>query len=537
MTQEGGMQLPNAPHYFLPQWIQPNTERLSADVVIYGGTAAGVIAAKNLADKGRKVLLLNPARQLGGMTTGGLGWTDFGKKGVIGGMSYAFYQDIGRSYGLNEPEWYFEPSAAQSVIDHYASTEDITVLHCQFLDQVHLEGTRIRSLKLLGGMEVTAAIFLDCTYEGDLMAKAGVAYTVGREANAIYGETINGVQKRDQHQFSHFVDPYVVPGDPASGTLPWINQQDSNPSGSGDHRIQAYNFRICMTDDPDLKIDWEKPAGFKAQDHELARRWFNSEKDGANDHFHNSEAQRHGTLSKFDVLTPRTANGGAKTDTNNHGPVSTDFIGANYAWPEAGYQQREEIFQAHVTYIKGHLWFMANDPSIPERYREGYARFGLPKDEFTSTGHWPHQLYVREARRMVSDYVLTEQDTQHRRQPEDPVAMGSYNMDSHNCQRFVKDGRVVNEGDVQLKPKGPYGVSYRSIIPAKSQCENLLVPVCLSASHIAYGSVRMEPVFMALAHSAAIAADLALDTASALQDLPYPELRPRLLAENQILTF
>lgn len=527
----------NTPHYFRPEWIQPCPESIKTDVAIYGGTAAGVIAAKNLASKGRSVVILNPARQLGGMTTGGLGWTDFGKKGVIGGMSYRFYQDVGAFYGKSDPEWYFEPHAAQSVIDQYAATEGITVRHLQFLDQVTMDGARIQSIKLLGGLDVKARMFLDCTYEGDLMAKAGVAYTVGREANHVYGETINGVQMRGMHQFSHAVDPYVIPGDPSSGTLPGINQQDSNPQGSGDHRIQAYNFRMCMTDDPDLKIDWEKPEDFVEQDHELARRWFNSEKDIANDHFGNHEALQHGTLSKFDVLTPRTANGFSKTDTNNHGPVSTDFIGGNHAWPEADYQAREKIFQNHVRYIKGHLWFMANDPSIPERYREGYARFGLSRDEFASTGHWPHQLYVREARRMVSDYVLNEQDTQHHRQPEDPVAMGSYNMDSHNCQRFVRDGRVLNEGDVQLAPKGPYGVSFRSIIPAKGQCENLLVPVCLSASHIAYGSVRMEPVFMALAHSAAIAADLALEKSKSLQALPYPELKPRLLAENQILSY
>lgn len=531
------MRSTTTPHYFLPEWINPSNETIQTDVVIYGGTAAGVIAAKNLASKGRSVVILNPARQLGGMTTGGLGWTDFGKKGVIGGMSYLFYKDIGDYYGKSEPEWYFEPHAAQAIIDEYASTDGITVHHQQFLDLVTFDGTRISSIKLLGGLEVQARIFLDCSYEGDLMAKAGVSYTVGREANQVYGETINGVQMRGMHQFSHVVDPYVIPGNLNSGTLPGINQQDSNPQGSGDHRIQAYNFRICMTDDSDLKIDWEKPADFTPENYELARRWFISEKDIANDHFGNREALKHGTLSKFDVLTPKTPNGFSKTDTNNHGPVSTDFIGGNYAWPEADYQEREKIFQNHVSYIKGHLWFMANDPSIPERYRDGYARFGLCRDEFASTGHWPHQLYVREARRMVSDYVLNENDTQHHRQPEDPIAMGSYNMDSHNCQRFVRDGRVFNEGDVQLAPKAPYGVSFRSIIPAKGQCENLLVPVCLSASHIAYGSVRMEPVFMALAHSAAIAADLALENAVAVQDLAYSDLKQKLIAEDQILCY
>ncbi|WFB36592.1 FAD-dependent oxidoreductase [Kiritimatiellota bacterium B12222] len=526
-----------SPHYFRPEWIQPSSEKIQVDVAIYGGTAAGVIAAKNLAQKGRSVLILNPSQKLGGMTTGGLGWTDFGAKGVIGGMSYLFYKDVGSVYGLDEPEWLFEPKVAQQVIDTYAQTPGIIVKHAQFLDQVRMENQRIISLKLLGGLEVVADVFMDCTYEGDLLAKAGVTYTVGREPNHQYGETINGVQVHGKHQFSHPVDPYVVPGDPSSGTLPWINEQDTNPQGSGDHRIQAYNFRICMTDDPDLKIDWEKPENFDEQEYELARRWFNSEKDTYNDQLDNWAYRRHNTIGKFDVLTPRTANGFVKTDSNNHGPVSTDYIGANFAWPEAGYHEREEIFQAHVTYIKGFFWFMANDPSIPERYRKGYARFGLPQDEFVESGHWPHQLYVREARRMVSDYVLNEKDTQHLTFPEDPIAMGSYNMDSHNCQRFVKDGRVYNEGDVQLPPKGPYGVSYRSIIPAKGECENILVPVCLSSSHIAFGSVRMEPVFIALAHSAAIAADLMLECSCSTHDISYPQLQQRLLNEDQVVAY
>jgi hypothetical protein len=527
----------NTPHYFLPTWIKPNTEKLTADVVIYGGTAAGVIAAKALADRGRSVILLNPALVLGGMTTGGLGWTDFGKKGVIGGMSKKFYEDLGRYYGQEEPEWAFEPKAAQQIIDGYAESEHITVRHKSFLESVTMADGRITQVRMLGGLTAEGSYFMDCTYEGDLLAKAGVRYTAGREANATYGETINGVQMRDLHQFSHPVDPYVVEGDPSSGTLPWINEGELNPQGTGDQRIQAYNFRVCTTDDPELKIDWEKPEGFCALDHELARRWFNSEKDGYNDHIIEYPGRPEGVLRKFDVLTPRTASGGFKTDTNNHGPISTDFIGANYAWPEASYSQREKIFQDHVTYIKGHFWFLANDPSIPERYRKGYGRFGLPKDEFSESGHWPHQLYVREARRMVSDYVLTEKDTQHVRQPEDPVGMGSYAMDSHNCQRFVRNGRVFNEGDVQLKPKAPYGVSYRSIVPAQGECKNIFVPVCLSSSHIAFGSVRMEPVFMALAESAAIAADLAMQDQTAVQELDYATLKQQLESAGQILTY
>ncbi|HKJ90659.1 MAG TPA: FAD-dependent oxidoreductase, partial [Oceanipulchritudo sp.] len=307
------------------------------------------------------------------------------------------------------------------------------------------------------------------------------------------------------------------------------------PEGSGDACIQAYNFRVCMTDDPDLRIPWEKPDGFDDREYELARRWFACPQDDYNALLHDDEP---GTEipSKFDVLRPRTANGFLKTDTNNHGPLSSDFIGRNYLWPEADYAVREKIFQEHVTYQKGLYWFMAHDPDIPGRLRAAHERFGLTADEFSETGGWPHQLYVREGRRMVSDYVLSEQDTQHRRFVGDPVGMGSYQMDSHNCSRFVREGRVLNEGDVQLPPAGPYPVSYRSLVPARGECANLAVPVCLSASHIAFGSVRMEPVFMVLAESAALALSLAHRESLSLQEVPYTKLLPLLRKAGQILT-
>jgi hypothetical protein len=302
--------------------------------------------------------------------------------------------------------------------------------------------------------------------------------------------------------------------------------------------VQAYNFRVCMTDDPELMVPWDKPDNFDPRLYELARRWFNAPKDEYNEQvgLHADARPR-----KFDLLTQLTKNGHRKTDTNNHGPVSSDFIGANYAWAEADYAHRERMFQAHVSYQQGLYWFLANDPSVPARYRDAYSKWGLPKDEFTETGHWPHQLYVREARRMVSDYVLSELDTQYKRETPDPVGMGSYAMDSHNCQRYVHIGddgrpRVMNEGDVQLSPAGPYPVSYRSIVPGKGQCANLLVPVCLSASHIAYGSVRMEPVFMALGESSAIAACMAIDASCDVQEVDYSKLRGELEKAKQVIT-
>jgi len=513
------------PHYFKREWIKPSDKTLHVDVCVYGGTSAGVTAAVASARRGRSVVILNPSQYVGGMTTGGLGWTDSGKKQVIGGLARQFYRGVGRLYGKDEV-WNFEPGVAMRVFKAWLDDADVSVYHGQFLDRVAVDGARIKSVRMLGGLEVHARIFIDATYEGDLLAAAGVTYTVGRESNAQYGETLNGIQVRDKHQFSHPVDPYIEEGNPGSGVLPHINPEDVYElQGQGDHRIQAYCFRVCMTDDPDLRVAWEKPAGFDPTEYILATRWFNSEKDDYNELLPPS-----GKLRKFDRLERPH-----KTDTNNHGPMSSDYIGANYAWPEAGYEQREAIFQQHVTYQKGLYWFLANDPSIPARYRESLGAWGLAADEFEETSHWPHQLYIREARRMVADYVLTEHDCMHKAACEDPVGMGSYNLDSHNCQRFVHQGRVLNDGDVQVSPAGPYGVSYRSIVPRSGECDNLFVPVCLSASHIAYGSVRMEPVFMILGESSAIAADLAIAEDAAVQDVGYGELRPELDKAGQVL--
>lgn len=524
------------PHYFLPEWIESSTETLETDLCVYGGTSAGIIAAVTAREQGLRAVLIHPGKFLGGMTGGGLGFTDFGKKHVIGGKARRFYRDLGAFYGLDEEEWLFEPRAADAVFKEYLARAGVDVRLCGYLDAVTLGADRrIQSIRLLGGATVSAAYFMDCGYEGDLMAKAGARHAIGREDNRVYGETINGVQVRDKHQFTATVDPYVHPGRPRSGTLPGIRSQDLPPPGSGDHAIQAYNFRMCMTDDPDLRIPWEKPDGYRELDYELGRRWFAHPVTDYNALLRPDTPP--GTPpDKFDVLTARTPGGHRKTDTNNHGPFSSDFIGRNHLWPEADYALRETIFQEHVTYQKGLYWFMANDPAVPPLLRRAHQTWGLAGDEFAETGHWPHQLYVREARRLVSDYVLNEHDTQHHRQPGDSIGMGSYQMDSHNCQRVVRDGRVVNEGDVQLKPAGPYAISYRSIVPARGDCPNLSVPVCLSASHIAFGSVRMEPVFMVLAESAALATALAFRDGSPLQDVPYPRLLPLLRQTGHVLT-
>lgn len=514
-------------HYFQDSWQEASEQVLDVDICVYGGTSAGVSAAVTAARRNRSVVILNPAQHVGGMTTGGLGWTDAGKEHVIGGLSRQFYRDLGNYYGTPAEVWNFEPHAAAKVYAQWLQDTQIPVYNGQFLDETHSDGSKITEVRMLSGLVVRAKVFIDATYEGDLMAQAGVTYTVGREANGQYGETYNGIQVLDKHQFSHFVDPYLQEGDAASGLLPHVNSQDvTDMQGTGDHRIQAYCFRICMTNDPQLRQDWIKPAGFDPTEYILASRWFNSEKDA-----YNELLRADGELAKFDKLIKPH-----KTDTNNHGPVNSDYIGANYHWPEASYKQREQIFQQHVTYQQGLYWFLANDPSIPIRYREQLSQWGLARDEYEDTNHWPHQLYVREARRMVSDYVITEHDCMHRRICEDPIGMGSYNIDSHNCQRFVHNGRVLNDGDVQIPPAGPYGISYRTIVPKTGQTENLFVPVCISASHVSYGSVRMEPVFMILGESAAIAADLVLSEGITAQQLPYDMLLPELKKAGQVLT-
>ncbi|MGN6627034.1 MAG: FAD-dependent oxidoreductase [Tepidisphaeraceae bacterium] len=525
----------NELHYFRPEWIETTDRRLDVDLCIYGATSAGVIAALEATERGKTVALLQPGKFIGGLTTGGLGWTDHGKAHVIGGKAREFYRRLGKHYGKAE-EWYFEPHVAQAVFDDWLGAAGITPLRCQYLQDVRLAGSRIESLTCMGGLQVTAKVFLDCTYEGDLLAKAGVRYFVGREGNSTYGETLNGIQVLNFHQFAPAeVDPYVIPGDPASGLLPQIEPVDQTQHiGEADKRLQAYNFRICMTNDPALRIAWEKPERFDPLQYELAARWFAGTKNDSNDQLAPHDPPL--VPRKFDRFPNKTAGGFFKTDSNNHGPVSSDFIGGNWEWPDACYERREALFQAHVTYQKGFYWFMANSDRVPQRYREAYRSWGLCRDEFTTTGGWSHTLYVREARRMVSDYVATEHDCLHKVKCEDPVGMGSYALDSHNCTRFVNaQGKVMNDGDVQRQPPGPYGISYRSIVPSRTSVQNLIVPVCCSTSHIAYGSVRMEPVFMILGQSAAIAGCMAIDGKLPVQDVSYAKLRRELERAGQAL--
>lgn len=484
-----------------------------ADLCVYGGTASGIIAAVQGAKLGLTVLVVNPAQHIGGLTTGGLSYTDTGRKEAIGGLSREFYKRVGAKYGQAE-EWNFEPHVAESVLWELVREAQVPVLQGQFLARVKKQGGKLVSLTTEAGLTVEASVFIDASYEGDLMARAGVSYTVGRESNATYGETLNGVQVRDKHQFLKPVSPYVVENDPKSGLLPGILAKPGAP-GSRDKSVQAYCFRLCLTKAPGNKIPYEKPQGYEERDYELLARYIRA---GADEFF-----------NKFDLLK------GGKYDKNNHGGFSTDFIGANHAYPEAGYALREKIYQAHVRYQKGLMWFMGNAPVVPEPVRARWSEWGLCRDEFLDTGGWSRQLYIREARRMVTDTVMNENHCKGRQKIEDSVGLGSYNMDSHNCNRVVVEGLVKNEGDVQVSTP-PYAISYRSLVPRRRECQNLLVPVCLASSHIAYGSIRMEPVFMILGQSSAIAAKIAIANGhEAVQDVPYAELEKALKDAGQVL--
>ena len=424
--------------------------------------------------------------------------------------------------GAQRTMWIFEPHAAEQMFEDFVREHELKVFRDEWLNResgVQKEDGRIVSITTLSGKTFRGKIFIDVTYEGDLMAAADVSYTVGREANSQYDEKWNGVQT-DVFHHGHFfkspVDPYVVPGDPASGVLPLISTQPPGEYGAGDNKLQAYCFRMCLTDLPENRVPFSRPAGYDSTQYELLLRVL-------------ATGWRE-TFDKFDPIPNR------KTDTNNHGPFSTDHIGMNYDYPEASYERRREIVAEHERYQKGLMYFMANDPRMPEDVQTAMQKWGLAKDEFKDNGNWPHQIYVREARRMVSDYVLTEHEVLGKREVPKPIGMGSYTMDSHNIQRYItEDGFVQNEGDIGVHPDKPYSIAYESIVPKKEECTNLLVPVCLSTSHIAYGSVRMEPVFMILGQSAATAAALAIDNSQAVQAVDYEALKEKLLEQGQRL--
>lgn len=484
------------------------------DICVYGGTSAGIIAAYTAKKLNKTVVLISTDKHLGGLTTGGLGYTDIGNKSAITGISRDFYRKIGTHYGRFE-QWIFEPHVARQTFDQYIKSASLPILYEYRLDKVDKANGAITAITVTGKdtRTIRAKMFIDCSYEGDLMAKAGVTYTVGREANALYDETYNGVQLRDKHQFPDGIDPYKTPGKPESGLLWGISPATLDAPGSGDKKLQTYNFRICLTKVPENRIDITQPEDYKPERYELLIRVLEK-----------INAKNLNAIMKIDLMP----NG--KTDINNNGSFSTDMIGENYDYAEGDAATRERIIRAHETYTKGFLYFVGHDPRVPEHLRKEMLQWGYPKDEYTDNGHWSPQLYVREVRRMVGEYVMTQANCEGKEKVTDGVGMAAYTMDSHNCQRVVVNGMVKNEGDVQIGGFGPYPVSYRCIIPKKGECSNLLVPVCLSASHIAYGSIRMEPVFMVLAQSAATAATVAINDKSSVQEADVAKVQRMLVA-------
>lgn len=490
------------------------------DICIYGGTSAGVIAAYTAKKLHKSVLLISPDKHLGGLTSGGLGYTDIGNKYAITGISRDFYRRIGAHYGKLE-QWIFEPHVAEATFQHYIKAGEVEVLYEYQVSSAKKENGNITEITINGAetQVIKAKMFIDCSYEGDLMAKAGVAYTVGRESNDTYHETYNGVQLREKHQFPDGIDPYKTPGQPESGLVWGVSGLKLDPQGTGDKKIQTYNFRICLSNDPANMVPITKPLDYDVAKYELLARLLTK-----------INAQNLNAILKFDLMP----NG--KTDINNNGAFSSDMIGMNWDYAEADNARRKQIIQAHESYNKGLLYFIGHDERVPAHLREAMLKWGYPKDEYTDNNHWSPQLYVREVRRMIGDYVMTQANCEGKETVTDGVGMAAYTMDSHNCQRVVVNGMVKNEGDVQIGGFGPYPVSYRCIIPKPADCGNLLVPVCLSASHIAYGSIRMEPVFMVLAQSAATAAVVAIDGHTTVQKADVKKVQAMLvgnpLADN-----
>ena len=494
------------------------------DVVVYGDSAAAVAAAIQAKRQGLDVVLVNSTDFLGGMTCSGLSASDIFHRDAVGGVARELYGRIGQHYGKPYVD-YFEPHVAQAAMDGMVKDAGVKVFLNEQLDRsaggVSKEGTQLKSFRTLSGKVFVAKVFIDASYVGDLMAAAGVSYAVGCEPNTLFTETLNGAQRGDNKPRKHYtqkdkdhfikdVDPYVKAGDPASGLLPFVFAEDP-VTGEGDRRIQAYNYRLCVTTDPANRLPFAKPEGYRELDHEMLLR--------------NLEA---GDV-RFPALLHKLPNG--KTDWNSMHAVGTDYVGANWAYPEADYATRRKIEQAHELYIRGHLWTLANHPRVPAEIRTQAAAYGLCKDEFPTRGGFSPMIYIREARRLQGAYVMTEQDCKGKRKADDPVALASFGLDSHAVRYFVtKRGFLERDGVIWNVPPRPYGVSYRSLTPKAEECTNLLVPVCLSATHAAHGSIRMEPVFMQLGQAAAMAAGIAIKQGISVQAVPYAPVRDLLKA-------
>jgi hypothetical protein len=505
------------------------------DLVVYGGTAGGVITAVAAARAGLSVALVEPGAHLGGMVSSGLGWTDYGKKEVIGGYSLEFFQRVGAKYGL-PIEWHFEPHVAEDVFNDMVQAAQVTVLYRHRLRErtgVVRQGARIRSITMENGARLEGKIFADASYEGDLMAQAKVSYTYGREGIEQYGESLAGV--RDRTPFHQFLIKRVwtnantaVPVQiPARGTtsrlLPEISAAPKGRTGQADRKVQAYNFRMCLTDDPANRVPFPMPAGYSPARYELLAQFLAKATEAAGR-----------PLTFRDVASPDALGHNRKLDLNNSGAFSTDYIGGSWTYPDADYKTRDRIWQAHYEYVAGFFYFLAHDPRVPAQLQAEVNQWGLARDEFADTNHWPRQLYVREARRMVGEYVMSQKDIQTDLTKPDVIGMGSYNSDSHNVQRIVNAGGFAeNEGDMQV-PVNPYQMPYRMMLPKRTEAANLLVPVAFSASHVAYSTLRMEPQYMIIGQAAGVAAAMAIQDSKAVQDVDTRALTATLRRQGAV---
>ncbi|MCC6354157.1 MAG: FAD-dependent oxidoreductase [Verrucomicrobiae bacterium] len=527
-------------YYPVPKEAAPKTHDF--DIVIYGASPAAVSAACQAKKMGKSVGIFVFRRHVGGMSSAGLSDVDYGKKEAIGGMAKKVFLDFFEKQVQS-------PAEVETLFLTMLTDLDVPVFFEHRLQQVERQGDRITRVVFENGNAARGKVFIDATYEGDLMARAGVEHVAGRESNADFGEKLNGIQigaRSSPHNFQWKVDPYVEAGNPASGVIEGVDATPYTPEdhGKADKRYQPFCFRVFATKrDP---IPWPRPADYKVARYELLKRYVNA-------------APRSEWWNLIYSRGPLKLNEG---DCNAAGPVSLDFVGGSLRWVDASYAERERIFQDHVNYQKGYLYFLANDPSIPAEFRQRVSQFGLPKTEFPETGGWPHELYVREGRRLRGDYVLTEHDCLGKTVIEDSVGLGSFIMDSHIVRRIIyktaTDAHITHlrtsapdeiteaqrnwtgdmvgvEGQFDSAVPKPYRISYRCLRPKKSDCINLLVPTVISSTHVAFGSSRMEPVFMILGQSAGAAASLAIDAAIPVQDVNYPKLREVLLEEGQLL--
>ncbi len=519
-----------------------------ADVVVYGDASGGVTAAVQAARMGKSVILVSQYGHLGGMTSSGLGWSDIGNDAILGGLSRDFYHKAylhyqkDNSWNLEKIDTFpkmaqgtlafnpenqlasvFEPKIAEDIFDAMIKEAGVKIIkgRLDLKKGVMMKEKRISKIVLEGGDSIEGNMFIDASYEGDLLPLAGVSFMIGREANAEFGETGNGIEGvAKKNQLPNGIDPYRVKGDPNSGLIAGVNPDMGGNKGDADDKLQAYCYRMVLTDISENRIMIEKPKSYDETDFEIL--------------FRAIEAGQKNGFFKTTMVPNR------KSDSNNTGGISCDLIGGNYGkdwnWATLSHAEREVLAAKHRDYQLGLVWTLQNHPRVPESIRTAHARWGLAKDEFPDNGHWPYNIYVREARRMKSDLVMTEAHCKNKIAVEDPVGMGAYTLDSHNTQRFVHEGSVKNEGDIQVSLGGkPYGISYRSIVPKVGECENLLVPWALSSTHIAFGSIRMEPVFMVLGQSAGTAACLAIDGLTSVQKVSYEKLRARLIADGQKL--